>query len=233
MKDENILKKKLVKLAFPLSLEGLLTAGADFVDTLMVSSLGETAVSAVGLGTQLFFIQSMTIYGFSGGAATFLSQFYGSGNWKGIRKTLSITICAALSFSIFLSVLVLAIPEHLLQIFTRYSAVAEMGASYMVYRSPCLLIYSVVLPLVMSLKSTQHVKLPVFASCIAILSNLGLNYILIFGKLGFTAMGADGAGLATTISLLINLLILLGAMLVTKNPLLKEKKITFAAVIAY
>ena len=54
MKNENTLKKKLVKLALPLSLEGLLTAGADFVDTLMVSSLGETAVSAVGLGTQPF-----------------------------------------------------------------------------------------------------------------------------------------------------------------------------------
>ena len=71
--------------------------------------------------------------------------------------------------------LVLAIPEHLLQIFTHYSAVAEMGASYMVYRSPCLLIYSVVLPLVMALKSTQHVKLPVFASCAAILSNIELH----------------------------------------------------------
>ena len=224
MKDENVLKKKLVKLAFPLSLEGLLTASADFVDTLMVSSLGETAVSAVGLGTQLFFIQSMTIYGFSGGAATFLSQFYGSGNWKGIRKTLSITICTALSFSFLLFALVLAIPGPLLQIFTHYSAVAKIGASYMVYRSPCLLLYSIVLPLVMALKSTQHVKLPVFASIVAIVSNLGLNYILIFGKFGINAMGADGAGLATTISLLINLIILLGAMFVTKNPLLKDKK---------
>ena len=54
------LYRKVVKLALPMSLEGLLTASSDFADTLMVSSLGEASVSAVGLGTQLFFIQSMT-----------------------------------------------------------------------------------------------------------------------------------------------------------------------------
>ena len=70
------MKQKLMELALPMSLEGLLSASADFLDTLMVSSLGEVSVSAVGLGTQLFFIQAMTLYGFSGGASTYMSQFW-------------------------------------------------------------------------------------------------------------------------------------------------------------
>lgn len=216
--------KKLVKLALPMSLEGLLTASADFVDTLMVSSLGEVSVSAVGLGTQLFFIQSMTIYGFAGGASTYMAQFFGSGNLNGIRKTLSTTIGSTLLVSLALFLLVIMVPEHILRIFTSIDAVAETGASYVVYRSPCLLIYPVMLPLVMALKAMQQVKLPVFASIGAIFINVGLNYVLIFGKLGLPALGADGAALATTFSQASNLLILLAGMAVSRSPLLQEKR---------
>ena len=218
------LNRKVVKLALPMSLEGLLTASSDFADTLMVSSLGEASVSAVGLGTQLFFIQSMTIYGFVGGASTYMAQFYGSGNLSGIRKTLSVAVSTLFLISLALFLLVLSVPESFLRIFTDIDQVARLGADYMICRSPCLLLSSVSLPLVMALKSMQQVRLPVFASITAVLTNVTLNYALIFGKWGLPAMGVEGAALATTVSQAVNVLILFSGMVLCHSPLLQEKR---------
>ncbi len=221
------MKQKLMELALPMSLEGLLSASADFLDTLMVSSLGEVSVSAVGLGTQLFFIQAMTLYGFSGGASTYMSQFWGNRNLSGIRKTLGTTVGCSLAVSLPLFLLVILIPERILCIFTNVDAVIAAGAAYMLYRSPCLIIYSIRLPVIMALKSIQQVRLPVGANIAAIVLNVSLNYMLIFGKFGAPQMGIAGAALATTISLTAELLLLFAGMMVLKSPLLQEARSYF------
>lgn len=218
------LRKKLLQLALPMSLEGLLTASADFVDTLMVSSMGETAVSAVGLGTQMFFVQSMTIYGFCGGASTYMAQFWGSGNLRGIRKTLSTTVSGAFVLSLMLFLVLITVPEHVMGIFTDINVVKQEGARYMMFRSPTLLLYSVILPVIMALKSMQQVKLAVGASIAAVVINVTANYILIFGALGMPRMGASGAALATTLSQSTELVILLIGMTISKSPLMTETK---------
>lgn len=213
------LKKKLLQLALPMSLEGLLTASADFVDTLMISSMGETAVSAVGLGTQVFFIQSMTIYGFCGGASTYMAQFWGSRNLHGIRKTLGTAVSGAFLVSLVLFLVLTAAPKQVMGIFTDISAVQEEGARYMLFRSPTLLLYSIILPVIMALKSMQQVKLAVGASITAVVVNVAANYVLIFGAFGMPVMGAAGAALATTLSQSIELVILLIGMVISKSPL--------------
>ncbi len=216
------IRQKLIKLALPMSLEGFLSASADFVDTLMVSSLGEVSVSAVGLGTQLFFVQAMTLYGFSGGASTYMSQFWGSGNLPGIRKTLGTTVACSLTISIPLFLLVILMPARILGIFTNVDEVITAGAFYMLYRSPCLIIYSIRLPVIMALKSIQQVRIPVGANIAAIMLNVSLNYILIFGKLGAPQMGISGAALATTVSLTAELVLLFAGMIIVKSPLLQD-----------
>ena len=219
--DESV-NGKLIRLALPMSIEGFLSASADFVDTLMVSSLGETSVSAVGLGTQLFFIQSMTIYGFAGGASTYMAQFWGSGNMSGIRKTLGTTAGGALLASLLLFFFVILLPGNLMSVFTDIEAVADQGAVYMLYRSPCLLTYSVLLPVIMALKSMQKVRLPVTVSIIAILSNVCFNYVLIYGRFGFPRMGVAGAALATSLSQMLELVLLILGMAASRSELLRR-----------
>lgn len=71
----------------PIALQNLISTSLNLVDTLMVGSLGETALSAVGLSNQLFFIHMGLMFGLSSGAAAFMSQFWGARNLSGIRKT--------------------------------------------------------------------------------------------------------------------------------------------------
>lgn len=209
-----------MQLALPMSLEGLLTASADFVDTLMVSSMGETAVSAVGLGTQVFFVQSMTIYGFCGGASTYMVQFWGNRNLRGIRKTLGTAVCGSFLVSLLLFLVLVTVPGRVMSIFTDITPVQTAGAAYMLFRSPTLLLYSIILPVIMALKSMQQVKLPVAASISAVGINVAANYVLIFGAFGAPRMGASGAALATVLSQTAELLILIIGMAASKSPLL-------------
>ena len=59
------------------------------------------------------------------------------------------------------------------------------------------------------LRCKEHAAVPFWASFGAVAANTGLNYLLIFGKLGAPAMGVTGAAIATLVSQLLNLLLIL------------------------
>ena len=117
LRDDD-LNRKVIGIALPMALEGLASAGGDLADTLMVSTLGEHAVSAVGLGTQLFFVHLMIVYGFSGGASTFMTQFYGARDMTGIKKTLAMAVFVALLTGSLLFLIMLTMPQRVMAVFT-------------------------------------------------------------------------------------------------------------------
>ena len=75
------------KVALPIALQSLIGSSLSFIDNLMVGSLGELELNAVGVSVQVFFIYWMLLFGFTGGMGTFISQFYGVMDFKNIRKT--------------------------------------------------------------------------------------------------------------------------------------------------
>ena len=76
----------MTKVALPIALQSLIGSSLSFIDNLMVGSLGEVELNAVGVSVQIFFIYWMLLYGFAGGSATFISQFFGVRDFKNIRK---------------------------------------------------------------------------------------------------------------------------------------------------
>ena len=73
------------RLALPIAVQNLLTSSFQLVDTLMVSRLGDVALSAVGMAGQWVFVMNMFIIGLAGGLSMFASQYFGIGDVKGIR----------------------------------------------------------------------------------------------------------------------------------------------------
>ena len=84
------------KVALPIALQSLIGSSLSFIDNLMVGSLGELELNAVGVSVQVFFIYWMLVYGFCSGAATFISQFYGVDDFTNIKKTAGFTITVTL-----------------------------------------------------------------------------------------------------------------------------------------
>ncbi|MFR4798314.1 MAG: MATE family efflux transporter [Lentihominibacter sp.] len=207
----------MTKVALPIALQSLIGSSLSFIDNLMVGSLGEVELNAVGVSVQIFFIYWMLLYGFAGGSATFISQFFGVRDFKNIRKTTGFALTVAFGIGLLFFIAGIAFPEYILRIFTKYPEVIEAGVGYVRIGSFTFLMLAVTQPFTVALRATQQSVLPLIASVIALATNTCLNWGFIFGKLGMPALGVEGAALATAIARLFEMLIILFEVFVLKN----------------
>lgn len=211
------LMRMMGKLALPIAAQSLIGSSLSLIDNLMIGSLGELELNAVGVSVQLFFINWMLLFGFTSGTATFISQFYGVGDIKSIKKTTGFGLTVAGGIGLMFFFVGMAFPEYVLRIFTRFPEVIELGVVYIRTGAPCFLFLAITQPFTVALRATQQTKLPLYASVTALVLNTFLNYVLIFGKFGAPALGVQGAALATSIARFVEMSIILFIVFGRKN----------------
>ncbi len=211
------LMRMMGKVALPIAAQSLIGSSLSLIDNLMVGSLGELELNAVGVSVQLFFINWMLLFGFTSGTATFISQFYGVGDMKSIKKTTGFGLTVAGGIGLMFFFVGMVFPEYVLRIFTRFPEVIELGVVYIRTGAPCFLFLAITQPFTVALRATQQTKLPLYASVTALAANTFLNYVLIFGKFGAPALGVQGAALATSIARLLEMSIILFIVFGRKN----------------
>lgn len=167
----------LAKVALPIALQSLIGSSLSLIDNLMVGSLGEVELNAVGVSVQLFFIHWMLLYGFAGGSATFISQFYGVRDFKNIRKTTGFALTIAMGIGLLFFIAGFFFPEYILRIFTKYPEVIETGVGYVRIGSFTFLMLSITQPFTVALRATQQSALPLIASVTALGTNTFLNWV--------------------------------------------------------
>ncbi|NLD19568.1 MAG: MATE family efflux transporter [Clostridiales bacterium] len=204
-------------MALPIAAQSLIGSSLNLVDNLMVGSLGELSLNAVGVSVQIYFIYWMLLYGFCSGSATFISQFFGINDMKNIRKTQGFTLIVSVCVGTLFFLAALIIPQHIIGIFTSFPEVIEVGVQYVRIGAPCFLFVAITQPFTIALRATQQTKLPLIASAIGLGANTILNYIFIFGNFGAPALGVAGAALATVISRLIEMSLILYIVFGRKN----------------
>lgn len=195
--SKKVLNRKLVTIATPIAIQGVVTATLSMVDNLMVGFLGETELAAVGVASQIFMIHYMMLFGVISGSATFMAQFYGTRDPANIRKVTGFAFTLLCAWGVFCFVLVNCFTDGILSVYTADPAVRELAAGYVRINSFSFLLLSFTAPLEMAFKTTQQVRIPMVVSMIVFSSNTLINYILIFGKLGFPALGVAGAAAGT------------------------------------
>lgn len=207
----------LAKVALPIALQGLIGSSLSLVDNLMVGSLGELELNAVGVSVQIFFIHWMLLFGFMGGSATFISQFYGASDMKNIRRTVGFALTVAMGISGVFFIAGMFFPQYILRVFTSFPEVIEAGTSYVRIGSVTFLMIAITQPFTIALRATQQTRLPLYASVTAFAANTALNYVLIFGKFGAPALGIEGAALATAVSRCLEMCLVLFMVFGRKN----------------
>lgn len=97
------LYKTLTRVALPIALQSLIASSLNLVDNLMVGSLGEVELAAVGLSTQIYFVYWGVIFGFTSGSSAFMAQFWGKQDSHSIRRVtgFAITVCLGVSMFFF------------------------------------------------------------------------------------------------------------------------------------
>lgn len=211
------LVRMMGKVALPIAAQSLIASSLSLIDNLMVGSLGELELNAVGVSVQLFFINWMLLFGFTSGTATFISQFYGVGDMKSIKKTTGFGLTVAGGIGLMFFIVGMVFPEYVLRIFTKFPEVIELGVVYIRTGAPCFLFLAITQPFTVALRATQQTKLPLYASVTALVLNTFLNYVFIFGKFGAPSLGVQGAALATSIARLVEMSIILFIVFGRKN----------------
>lgn len=188
---------KLVRIASPIAIQGVVTATLTMVDNLMVGLLGETELAAVGVGSQLFMLHYMLLFGMLSGSATFLAQFYGTRDMANIRKVIGFAFTLASVLGIIFFLITNCLTDSVLSIYTNEPAVRSLAANYVRINSLSFILLAFSSPMETAFKATQQVRLPMIVSAAVFVSNVSINYILIFGKLGFPRLGVAGAAIGT------------------------------------
>ena len=192
--------RMLLALAVPISLQNLITFAVNFADNLMVGQLGDTAVSGVYMGNQIQTFLQLMLTGVVQITGILAAQYWGKRDTKSIRSIVSLSMRVALGLGLFTTVLAVALPKQLIGLLTPDAAVVEAGAEYLTIVAWGFLFYAASQILIAAMRSVESAKIGMYISLVALFVNIGLNAVLIFGLLGFPAMGIRGAAVATSIS---------------------------------
>ena len=196
----------LVAIAMPISLQALLQNLVNMLDTVMIGQIGSVEIAAVGLGNQIFFILNMILFGITSGGAVFIAQFWGRKDLGGIRKSLGLMTIIAVVVAIIFTVLGLFIPNQLISLYSPDPEVIQVGGTYLRYVCISYVPTAISFSITLAMRSTERVKLPLVCTSISLVTNIIANYFLIF----VAGLGVKGAAIATIISRIIELVMLLG-----------------------
>jgi len=203
-------------IALPVACQNLLTTTGSMIDTVMIGSIGETSVGAVGLCAQFSSLMFACYWGLLGGGVLFFSQYWGSQDEDGINRSYGMTLVSMMFVGIVFCILATCFPHFIMGIYTDKAIYQEIGVSYLkiVGFAYPLQIFSMASSGL--LRSTEQVKIPLIASIASVFTNMILNWILIFGHFGCPAFGIRGAAMATLIAAIVNVAIVLIAAKIKK-----------------
>ncbi|MDO4268816.1 MAG: MATE family efflux transporter [Eubacteriales bacterium] len=209
---------KAVKIALPVAMQGMLNTVVNLVDTMMIGSLGETPIAAVGLANKVFFVFTLLVFGVVSGSGVLAAQYWGSGDVKSIRRVLGLALMISITGAVCFLIPARVCPEAVMRIFTTSGGAIQIGAAYLSIVAVSYPFTAVTNTYVAMLRAVGQVKAPVVISCMTIFINITFNYILIFGHFGAPAMGAPGAAVATLIARIVECTAIIGVTWATHSP---------------
>ena len=208
--------KRVFAIALPIMAQNGISNIVNMLDNLMVGRIGTEQLSGVSIVNDLMFVYQLCLFGAISGAGIFTAQYFGQGNEEGIRDTfrIKIVICG---FIMLLGLTVFDLGDRTLISYYLHegsqsgdlAATLQYGHVYIMFMLAGLLPQAAEFVYSSTLRETGETVVPMRASFAAVLINLVLNYILIYGKFGFPSLGVAGAAIATAISRIVQALIVI------------------------
>ena len=212
--------KQISVIAIPVALQNLLSTTGGMIDTMMIASLGELYVGAVGLCAQFSFLMFASYWGFVGGGMLFFAQYWGAKDHKGIDRSYGITITCMLTVAFIFMCAAVFFPETVLTMYTDKLNIREIGVEYIRIVGFSYPLQVLAIGMSSLLRSTEKVKIPLYGAIASVCTNTFMNWVLIFGHLGAPALGVKGAAIATVISAAVNVLLIVIFAAASKYPYL-------------
>lgn len=209
MKDhlfsDKIFLRKLFQLTAPIALQSLMLALVAAADAIMLGSTDQNSMAAVSLATQVQFIQNMLLMAFASASGILGAQYWG----KGDKRTVNDIFCISIRYSGLVSILFfigcVGFPGYLMKIFTNEEVLISIGIQYLRVAGWSYLLTGFSQCYLAIMKVSDHAAQTAMISSGAVILNIVLNAVFIFGLFGVPAMGVQGAALATLIARVVEL----------------------------
>jgi putative MATE family efflux protein len=206
--------RRVLGVVLPIMIQNAITNFVWMLDNVMVGQVGNLPMSGVSIVNQLLFVFNLCVFGATSGAGIFTAQFFGNDDREGIRYTFRFKVIVCLMVCLTGAAVFLFGAEDLIGFYLQGEGAPEDAAAILEYGREYLYVMLLgLVPFALSnayagtLRETGQTVVPMLSGVAAVLVNLVLNYILIFGKFGAPALGVVGAAWATVISRFTELII--------------------------
>lgn len=191
---------KMLSIAVPVTISNLISSALSLVDNIMIGQLDAQHISATGLANQVTFILMLMFFGINSGTCIFVAQYWGNNDHASIKKVMAISYLISTSLAAVFFAVSFFFTEDIMTMLTQDAKVVELGVQYLKILAPSFLLSGLGAPILFATRSVNNARIGMYATSFSIIVNAVLNYILIFGKLGFPVLGIRGAAIATVIA---------------------------------
>lgn len=208
--------KKVLLVALPIIIQNGITNFVGLLDNIMVGRVGTEQMSGVAIVNQLLMIYNLSIFGAISGAGIFGAQFFGCKDHKGVRHIFRFKVYSCILITLIGSAILYFCGEDLIRMYLHDEGGGQSVEAALMYGKQYLLVMILgLLPFgaeqvyTSTLRECGETVVPMKAGVVAVLSNCVLNFVLIFGYLGFPKLGVIGAAVATCVSRYIQAIIVI------------------------
>lgn len=199
-REESGFSKSLIRIALPVTLQSLLQSSFSVIDQIMIGQLGSESIAGIGLGGKFASVYTVILGAVAAVAGIMAAQYVGAGNIKGLAKSFYLNLLiGSMIAGVFMTVCCL-FPNGIMSLYTKDREVGEAAALYLRIYVLSFLPMAVSSMMAVVLRCIDAAVIPLLAGVFSVMLNTVLNYLLIFGKYGFPALGIQGAAIASVIA---------------------------------
>lgn len=196
-------------LVIPMAIQNLINVGVTAADVIMLGRVGEKVLSGASLAGQIQFIMTLILFGTTSGATVLTAQYWGKKDTRTIEKIMGIGMTIGITCALVFTLTAELIPEKLMMVYTSDPEVIAEGVRYLRIVAISYIFVAITQVYLYIMRSIERVLIATVVYSASLVINIIINAILIFGLFGFPEMGIEGAAIATLISRILELVIVI------------------------
>lgn len=201
--------KKASALIIPMAVQNLINVGISSIDVIMLGKVGEKVLSGASLGAQIQFIMSLILFGVTSGASVLMAQYWGKRDMRSIETVFAIAVKIAAAAGVLFTLAAFTVPEILMSLFTNDDVVKANGVIYLRIVCWSYIVNALTMVYLNSMRSMEKVVIGSVTYLSSLITNIIVNFILIFGVFGLPKLGIMGAAIGTVAARLVEFIIVI------------------------